>query len=150
MHLRSKIDTDRTLAGVTVLFLATVLVMRWFFGLPSWDSGIALVYSVLTWLATLLVAGTVVLAVLRLASPDRTLSGGLLALAAIVHAPLFLGMRFGLVDLETMRTVGRLSQNVVYPVLGVLAVIVLVRPLFRQEQPEATVRQPEHSLGSRK
>ena len=143
MNLRTTINTDRTLAGVTALFVATILVMRWFFGLPSWDSNIALVYSLLTWVATLLIVGTVALGVLRLMSTDRTLTGSLLALAALVHAPLFMGMRFGLVDIETMTTFGRISQAVMYPTLGVLAVVVLVRSVFRKQRPPATAPHSE-------
>jgi hypothetical protein len=143
MNFRTTINTDRTLAGVTALFVATILVMRWFFGLPSWDSNIALVYSFLTWVATLLVVATVVLGVLRLMSTDRTLTGSLLALAALVHAPLFMGMRFGLVDIETMTTFGRISQAVMYPTLGVLAVVVLVRSVFRKQRPPATAPHSE-------
>ncbi len=130
VNLTPEPNSDRTIAGLTLLFAATILMMRWVFGLPNWDATINQVYSLIMWFAMLLMVGTMLLAVRRLANPDRTPTGGVLALVRFIHAPNFLGMRFGLVELETMFMDGRVSQTGMYPALSVLAMIVLVRRFF--------------------
>lgn len=132
MRLQSQLNSDRALAGVTIGFFLVVLGMRALFGVARWTREVFTTWAILGWIAAILVGAMAVLAVTRLASPDRTIPGSILAVVVLAYVPLHAAMWFGLVDVDTMFQVGRIAQRGFHPVLAVLGVAVLLWSLFRR------------------
>lgn len=129
MNWQSQLNADRPLALLVVVFVADMVLLQWMFG--TLRGGSESLYWGIIWIATILVVAMVVVALGRLFSTTTTLLGGTLAVLAILHAPLFLGMRFGLVNLSTMQTFDVVSRAIMYPLLGLVAILVLLRPLYQ-------------------
>lgn len=129
MPIQTRLNSDGPLAVFALMFVGSWLLMAQVAG--TWT---AEAYSALIWVANVLVFGTVAIALIRLYSSTTTILGGTLAILAILHAPLFLGMSMGLVDLPTMQTFDAVSRAIVYPLLGLLGLLVLLRPLFPSKQ----------------
>lgn len=137
MPIQNRLNSDRLLAVFALLFVGSWLLMVQVVGAWTADT-----YSALIWVANVLVFGMVAIALLRLYSSDTTILGGTLAILAILHAPLFLGMSLGLVDLPTMQTFDVISRSTMYPLLGILGVGVLLRPLLPLNQPTSSSQRP--------
>ena len=124
-----QLNSDRLLAFLAVAFVGVMLLLQLVFG--ALRGGNPTSYWITIWVATVLVVAMVIIALGRLQSSNTTLFGGTLAVLAILHAPLFLGMRFGLVDLPTMQTFDVVSRAILYPLLGIFGLLVFLRPFFR-------------------
>jgi hypothetical protein len=140
-RIRFDESTDLVLAGTALAFAAIMLVVRWLFEIPTWTREIFFGWELLVWTATALVVAMIGLALLHLTSPDRTTTGSLLAIVALVHAPVHVVLLFGLVDLETMELLSRIAGWGLYPLLTLLAAVVMLRPVVRRRPPAVT---PHH------
>lgn len=134
MGIQSRLNRDRTLAVAALGFTVVIFAIRELFGIRRWTQEIFTTWQILGWTATILVGCMVVLGVLRLVSSDRTIAGSLLAIVALLHAPLHAAMWFGLVEVDTMFRLARITRWGFYPLLAVLGIVVLVRPVFRGTQ----------------
>jgi hypothetical protein len=134
---------DTVLAGAALTFAAIMLVVRWLFEISIWTRAVLFGWELLVWTATALVVAMVALAALQLARADRSASGTLLAVVALVNAPVHVALAFGLVDPETLLLLSRIASWGLYPLLTLLSAVVLLRPLLRRRPPAATLRPGE-------
>jgi hypothetical protein len=125
-------DSDQALAWVALTFASVMLVVEGLFQGSPWRADLFAGWQFLVWTATALVVAMAGFALHHLASGDRTVPGSLLALVALLHAPVHAVLVFGLADSTTTRELGALAAWALYPLLVFLSAVVILRPVLRR------------------
>lgn len=125
MVSRRHLTSDTALALLVLAYGATILVVRDVFRTEVWTETTFQTWQTLVWLAMFLLAIAVVLGVIRLASSDRTVGGSVLAIVVVIHAIPWYAMSIGFVATPTRYQIAGWSQQVMYPLLAILAILVL-------------------------
>lgn len=130
--------SDQVLAWLSLVFASVMLVVWAVFDGSPWRPELFFGLQFLAWTATALVVAMAAAALHHLASDDRSRPGTLLALVALVHAPVHAVLTFGLVAAPTLRDLSTLAVWGLYPLLALLSVVVVFRPVLRGWLPALT------------
>jgi hypothetical protein len=130
--------SDQVLAWLSLAFASVMLVVWGLFEGSPWRPELFFGLQFLAWTATALAVAMATAALHHLVSADRSLPGTLLALVALVHGAVHAVLTFGLVAAPTLRDLSALAAWGLYPLLAVLSVVVVFRPVLGSWLPALT------------
>ncbi|WP_276259936.1 hypothetical protein [Haloglomus litoreum] len=130
--------SDQVLAWLALAFASLMAVAWGLFDGSPWRPELFFGLQFLAWTTTALAVAMAAAALHHLGSPDRTGPGTLLAVVALVHAPVHLVLVFGLVAAPTLRGLSTLAAWVLFPLLALSSAVVVLRPVLRGWLPALT------------